>query len=84
IDIFRRDKDEIYASLQKHYSGNGGTALSLVSKTERINISMVTSLSHNTCRQLGIRKLTKSEARGFIEGMKGNTAIIKNASILYK
>lgn len=84
LDIFKGDKDEIYASLQKHYSGNGGTALSLLSKTERINISMVTSLNHNTCRQLGIRKLTKSEAPGFIEGMKGNTAIIENASIVYK
>jgi nickel-dependent lactate racemase len=73
-----------YAMLEKHYEGNGGTALSMMLKTKRIRICMLTSLDEATCRILGVEKITKEEAQNIIDKEQGGIALIKNASILVK
>jgi len=81
--IFDEPREKAVISLGKHYSGNGGTALSMMSKTERINIFMVTSLDADTCSKIGVKKLSADEINPLISAMKGNIACIENASIVY-
>lgn len=84
LNIFSGSKQEIFEGLKKQYSGNGGTALSLLAKTERINISMLTRLSSHTCNTLNIRKLSLQKLKSGLAGLRGSTAIIGNAGIVYR
>lgn len=84
LNIFNGSKQEIYKNLKKNYSGNGGTALSLISKTERINIHIISKLSREICNKLNIRKLSIQELNKSLNGSKGSTAVIDNASVLYR
>ncbi|MBS0011313.1 MAG: DUF2088 domain-containing protein [Bacteroidales bacterium] len=83
LDIFGGTKIEVFNNLRKNYSGNGGTALSLLSKTERINIFMLTGLDAGVCDTLNIVKLDENELRLKTGGLKGLTALIENASLVY-
>lgn len=83
LSILMGDKKEIYHNLGKNYSNNGGTALSLLSKTERINVYMLTSLDTHVCDTLNIKKLNPDELNAKTVGLKGSTAVIENASIVY-
>jgi nickel-dependent lactate racemase len=73
-----------FSILTKKYEGNGGTALSMLEKTNRINIYMLTSLSHEICRILQVKKVTVPEINDLLAAEKGSVAVIKNASILVK
>lgn len=73
-----------FALLEKHYEGNGGTALSMMQKTKRINIQMLTSLDEVACRTLGVKRVEESDIRQLIVNEKGSIAAIKNASMLVK
>jgi len=84
LKIFSGSKQEIFDGLKKQYSGNGGTALSLLAKTERINISMLTRLSRRTCDKLNINKLSMSELKSELAGIGGSTAVICSAGIVYR
>ncbi len=77
------NKQEIFNKLRNRYSGNGGTALSLISKTERINVNMLTGLSSEICNTLNIKRLTDENLRLITGGLTGSTAIIENASMVY-
>ncbi len=83
LNIFRGSKKDIFYNLSKQYSGNGGTALSLISKTERINVYMLTGLDTHTCNTLNIKKLQTDDLNSKAGRLQGSTAIIENASILY-
>lgn len=83
LNIFKGKKEDIFNNLSRKYSGNGGTALSLISKTERINVYMLTELDNRTCNILNINKIKPDEFSTITGKLKGSTAIIKNASIVY-
>ncbi|MBN1789275.1 MAG: DUF2088 domain-containing protein [Bacteroidales bacterium] len=73
-----------YDMLEKKYEGNGGTALSMMLKTQRIRIHMLTSLDFATCKTLGVNKITKDDVQRFIDNEKGSVAVIRNASMLVR
>ncbi len=76
--------EEAYDMLEKKYEGNGGTALSMMLKTQRIRIHMLTSLDMATCRTLGVGKVTKEDVQRIIDAEKGSMAVIRNASMLVR
>jgi nickel-dependent lactate racemase len=76
--------DAAFTVLENNYEGNGGTALSMMGKTSRIHIRMLTSLSEADCATLGVQKLTVDEINSLLQGEKGSLAVIRNASILVK
>jgi len=73
-----------FALLEDNYEGNGGTALSLMIKTKRIRIHLVTSLDEKACKVLGVTKVTKEDVQRIIDAGKGSMAVIRNACILVK
>jgi nickel-dependent lactate racemase len=73
-----------FSILEKHYEGNGGTALSMMQKAGRINIYMLTSLSDEVCRTLGVTKISPEVIAALIEKEQGSIAVIRNASMLVK
>ena len=50
-----------FAALLTHYSGNGGTALSMMAKNERISIALVTELDESLCNRIGVRRISLKE-----------------------
>jgi nickel-dependent lactate racemase len=70
--------------LEKNYEGNGGTALSMMLKTKRIRIYMITSLDESACKTLGVTKVSAEDVQQIITAEKGSLAVIKNAGILVK
>jgi nickel-dependent lactate racemase len=73
-----------FTMLEKNYEGNGGTALSMMLKTKRVRILMLTSLDEETCRILGVSRITTEEIQRIIDAEKGTMAVIRNASMLVK
>jgi lactate racemase len=71
-----------FSMLENNYEGNGGTALSMMDKTKRIAIYMLTSLDEDICNTLGVTKVTVNDIEKMITSETGNMAVIKNASIL--
>jgi nickel-dependent lactate racemase len=82
--LFDRSPAELMASLKCNYSGNGGTALAMLSKSSRIKIFMVTSLDEDLCGKAGIKKIGIPEAETIIASEKGAVALIENGSIIYR
>jgi nickel-dependent lactate racemase len=73
-----------FSMLEQNYEGNGGTALSMMLKTKRIRISMVTALDEGSCKTLGVAKIGAEEVQNMIDKEKGTIAVIRNASMLVK
>ena len=71
-----------YDMLDKAYEGNGGTALSMMTKTDRINIVMMTSLDSHLCRILNVTRADGKEVQEILDMEKGSIAVIRNASLL--
>ena len=76
--------ESAFTSLEKHYEGNGGTALAMMEKTRRIRILMVTELESSICTRLSVKKCTTAEVTTFLASSPGKTAWIPNASLLVK
>ena len=76
--------EKAFDRLSKNYEGNGGTALSMMSKLRRINISMVTELDESICRTIGVEKITMNQAREHVERFSGSIAAITHAGLLVK
>lgn len=76
--------EQAFSILEKNYEGNGGTALSMMTKTRRIQIHMVTALDEATCALLNVKRLTPGEAGEMITGETGSIAVIGNASLLVR
>jgi len=75
---------QAFEQLAAEYAGNGGTALSMMEKTQRIEISLVTELPEDTVRLMGAAKLSGEAFGKALQGFYGKTAIIPNASMLVK
>ena len=76
--------EKAFNRLSKNYQGNGGTALSMMSKLRRINISMVTQLDDAVCQTIGVKKISMSRAQHYIESCSGSIAAIPYAGLLVK
>jgi len=84
MDIFKwGSREMIFEQLTKTYKNNAGTALSMLEKTGRIGIQMVTGLSEEECELMGAGLCTAEDAQKIIEGEQGSVAILENAGILY-
>ncbi|MCP4671792.1 MAG: DUF2088 domain-containing protein [Desulfobacula sp.] len=71
-----------FSCLKDNYRGNGGTALSMMEKTQRINIFIKTALDDKTCRKIGIKKIEMAMMQTMINDFQGNVAVMDNASLL--
>lgn len=76
--------DKAYTMLDMNYEGNGGTALSMMTKTERIHITMMTALDDQLCKLLNVTRADKGMIQDILNEEKGNVAVIENASLLLK
>ena len=70
--------------LAQNYQGNGGTALSMMEKIRRINIFLVTDLSADACRTIGVTRLDQPSAAKMAIQHSGSIAVIPNASLLVR
>jgi hypothetical protein len=73
-----------FDQLADNYVGNGGTALSLMTKTRRIRIALVTELDQKTTDLIGIEKLSADQAIEEVRAFKEEAAVIPNASMLVR
>lgn len=76
--------DKAFAILEKDYEGNGGTALSMMTKTNRINIVMMTFLNDQLCKTLNVTKADKPLVQDILDNVEGSVAVIGNASLLVR
>ena len=72
-----------FARLAADYNGNGGTALAMMTKSERIQIALVTALDNDLCRRIGVRRIDHNEATRLTDAAS-EVAIIANASMLIR
>jgi nickel-dependent lactate racemase len=73
-----------FDKLAENYEGNGGTALSMMAKLQRIRILMVTDLGEALCRTIGVEKISMDQARTCVKESTGSLAAIPNAGMLVK
>jgi hypothetical protein len=73
-----------FAHLSQAYQGNGGTALAMMEKTRRINIFLVTDLSPDVCRAIGVTRIDPASAALRVRQHRGSIAAIPNASLLVR
>ncbi len=78
------DFSRAFAKLTENYQGNGGTALAMMTKTRRIRIAMVTELTEDICKKIGVEKWDKSKALDFLSNLQEESAYIANASLLVR
>jgi lactate racemase len=76
--------EKAYKMLEENYEGNGGTALSMMTKTKRISIYMMTSLAIHLCKTLNVKKVNEKDVQDLLDIQKGSVAVIQNASLLVK
>ncbi len=74
--------EHAFEVLEQNYEGNGGTALSMMSKTSRVKIYLMTSLSTKYCDALKVSSVTQEQIQDCINQQKGTIAVIENASLL--
>ncbi|MBE0584528.1 MAG: DUF2088 domain-containing protein [Desulfofustis sp.] len=70
--------------LAAHYEGNGGTALAMQSKTQRIRIAMISDIDEQTCRLIGVEKWEIADVEKLLAGPVGRIAWLENASLLVR
>ena len=70
--------------LGSRYQGNGGTALAMMEKSQRIRISMVTDLDSDLCQRIGVEKIDAGSAADLGGHPGGHLAVIPNASLLVR
>jgi len=73
-----------FKALEKNYKGNGGTALSMMAKTKRINIFLKTRLGDKLCSQMGMKKIETKRIPLLIKEFQNDMACIANASLLIR
>jgi len=85
IEYFRyHDFCQAFNVLEKDYKGNGGTALSMMTKTKRINIFLKTALNDKTCETIGTQKIEEDMIQTLIKKFQHDMACIENASLLIR
>ncbi len=83
LDWCRYEKKEaLVEALLKKYDGNGGTALSLKEKTERLDVRILSTLPEETVRKAAMKPLTLRELSdgSLIEG-RGAGLVLTDASL---
>ena len=78
------DWGRAFNKLSENYEGNGGTALSMMSKLQRIKILLVTKLSDDVCETMGVEKIFVDRAKMHVKQSSGSLAAIPNAGVLVK
>jgi nickel-dependent lactate racemase len=73
---------QTFAHLTANYAGNGGTALAMMEKTNRIRVKLVTDLPLEICEKIGVEKISAAEAGELTRATMGRIAVIENASLL--
>ena len=73
-----------FETLARNYEGNGGTALAMMEKSDRIRISLLTTLNSQDGDTIGFDKLNQGQIQTIINSEKSPTAVIPNASLLVK
>ena len=76
--------DAAFDRLADQYAGNGGTALAMMEKVGRIEISLVSSLAPEIADKIGVALLTEAAARKRVNDHQGTLAVIPNASVLFR
>lgn len=76
--------DAAFDRLVRQYVGNGGTALAMMQKVQRIKISLVTELDASSAGRIGVDRLTSSQVQECIDAQQGTLAVIPNASLLVR
>jgi len=79
-----KSKKKAFNRLAADYKGNGGTALSMMSKTERIQICMLTGLEDNVTKKIGVHRISADQAVTMVKNCSGSLAVIPNASLMVK
>ncbi len=75
-----------FRELSRNYQGNGGTALAMMTKLQRIRIGMVTDLDEASCRLIGMERWSHESVRQFLRDRhdEASIACIGNASLAVK
>jgi hypothetical protein len=75
-----------FKELSCHYQGNGGTALAMMTKLQRVRVGMVTDLDDATCRLIGMERWSHSQILDYLGDLKKEKTIafIPNASLTVK
>jgi nickel-dependent lactate racemase len=76
--------ERAFDKLSENYEGNGGTALSMMSKLHRMQILLVTKLNDSVCETIGVKKISMDQAKMYIKQFSGPLAAIPNAGLLVK
>ncbi|MFC1515971.1 nickel-dependent lactate racemase [Thermodesulfobacteriota bacterium] len=76
--------ERAFERLSENYEGNGGTALSMMAKLQRINILVVTDLEDAVCERIGFEKATMEHAKTLVKQSTGPVAAIPNAGLVVK
>jgi nickel-dependent lactate racemase len=85
LPLFRETGwDQMFDSLSKKYEGNGGTALAMKAKSNRIQIYIMTMLDEETCHLMGTKKTNAGQISDLLSNHKGSLAVIDNASMLVR
>ena len=77
-------RDQIFEYLKGSYKNNAGTALSMLEKSERIDIQMITSLSKEDCKLMGASRCAPGDVQKMIDLEQGSVAVLAYAGILYR
>lgn len=75
-----------FEALAADYQGNGGTALAVMTKLQRIRIGLITSIDDATCRTIGPERWSHNEVNDYLGTVDGQKTVcyIPNASLLVK
>ena len=76
--------DAAFDQLTAEYVGNGGTALAMMAKRQRIQISLVTALSREAADRIGVGMISAGQAQAVVDHHIGSLAVIPNASLTVK
>ena len=71
-----------FRELCTQYVGNGGTALAMMEKTDRIQINMVTELPESVCNAINTERISSDQAQALISKHNGTLAYIHNGSMM--
>ena len=56
----------------------------MLTKSERIHIWMITSLTEEVCKLMGATRCSANEAQALIDKEKGAVAVLEHAGMLYR
>jgi lactate racemase len=76
--------DAAFNRLAENYMGNGGTALAMMAKRDRIRISLVTALDPDQAGLMGLDIWSPARVQECLDRQTGSLAVIANASLVVK